>query len=497
MKKPLSLILALLMLCAVLVGCNDTPDDSDDTHRETLGDSSGGVDANGYELDDLPELSYDGKDVRVLTWTQPYLLEFYEETSSNIVQKALFARMINVQDRLDCVFNIHQESGTGSASDETAWMQHIDNNINAGEDGYDIISQYSSFGMLSTLKGQYYNMMNYDYLNFDKPWWPEDLMNCLNIGGAVYFVSGDISVGRTTGLFGILVNNDMVEDYRVEEDIYQLASEGKWTLEKMMNISKLVYTDIDASGTNTNLDEYGFVFTNDVSMDAFLEGSGIQIVKKKADGTLSIGAEFGGQKTSDLIQLMGNFVSQDSTFINTSYGDIFPYGRAMFMVSKIDFLATHNDRFDFSYGALPIPKYDEDQEDYRTTVNFNYTMYSIPKTAQDPNMMSAVLEALASEGYRTVTPAVFESAFKLRYSEAPEISEMFDLIRNGTSFDLGRITYQTFEADGLTPMPYAFRSLAATGIGWGSAIRKNKDAWTAELDSISKKLAAETLSQAG
>jgi len=43
-------------------------------------------------------------------------------------------------------------------------------------------------------------------------------------------------------------------------------------------------------------------------------------------------------------------------------------------------------------------------------------------------MTSAVLEALAAQSYRTVTPAYFDVALKNRYSRDAQTAEMMDLI---------------------------------------------------------------------
>ena len=53
-------------------------------------------------------------------------------------------------------------------------------------------------------------------------------------------------------------------------------------------------------------------------------------------------------------------------------------------------------------------------------------------------MCTAVLEYLGSESYDKLTPIVFERLMKLRYSEDPVSSSMFDYIRKNVIFDLGQ-----------------------------------------------------------
>ena len=54
-------------------------------------------------------------------------------------------------------------------------------------------------------------------------------------------------------------------------------------------------------------------------------------------------------------------------------------------------------------------------------------------------MMTAVLECYASESYRLVTPEIFEVNMQLKYSESSVETTMFEYIRSGVVFDLGKI----------------------------------------------------------
>ena len=71
-------------------------------------------------------------------------------------------------------------------------------------------------------------------------------------------------------------------------------------------------------------------------------------------------------------------------------------------------------------------------------------MYAINVSSSKIDECSAVLEAMGSENYRSVTPKVFEAAMKVRYASNSEAGEMYDIIRAGISFDLGRLFAGTF-----------------------------------------------------
>ena len=80
------------------------------------------------------------------------------------------------------------------------------------------------------------------------------------------------------------------------------------------------------------------------------------------------------------------------------------------------------------------------------------SLYAICTASEHKNESATLLEALASQGYRTVTPALFEISLKTKYAKDSETGKMFDLIRETVVFDLGRLyttafnkrTYQLF-----------------------------------------------------
>ena len=93
---------------------------------------------------------------------------------------------------------------------------------------------------------------------------------------------------------------------------------------------------------------------------------------------------------------------------------------------------------DVNYGILPIPKYDEDQENYHTCLSMTYSQFSVPVIAPEPNVSAAVLESMAHNGYVSLSPKVFE-ALQYRYSKRAEDVEMLTILRDGIMYEPGRM----------------------------------------------------------
>ena len=88
-----------------------------------------------------------------------------------------------------------------------------------------------------------------------------------------------------------------------------------------------------------------------------------------------------------------------------------------------------------------MPKYDEAQKEYRTLLHDQFTVLCVPTTVTGDNldMVSAVMEALASTSYMTVRPAYYETTLRTKIAQDPQSAEMFDVIIDNIYIDAGII----------------------------------------------------------
>lgn len=93
------------------------------------------------------------------------------------------------------------------------------------------------------------------------------------------------------------------------------------------------------------------------------------------------------------------------------------------------------------FGVVPMPKYDEAQSGYRTLLHDQFTVLCVPTTVTGENldMVSAVMEAMASASYKTVRPAYYETTLRTKIAQDPQSAEMFDIIVDNIYIDAGII----------------------------------------------------------
>ncbi|MBO5702035.1 MAG: extracellular solute-binding protein [Clostridia bacterium] len=459
--RIIALIFAVLMLIPSLVACANTnegetttePAQSQATPESTGPEKDPNYDDDGFWKDDLPTDLNFNEIVTVLYWDDVERPEFEiteEQADTDMVNEAIYRRNVTTEDRLGVTF---EWIGTPGDSGDRAKFASFVQNAYSGGTYYDIIATYSrTAGMLLT-EGliQDLNAIEDSHLNTAQPWWPKTMLETCSIKDSLFFVSGDISTNVLHFMYAVYYNMDMLKNFQIEDPI-SLVDSNQWTIDKLIELSSDLYQDLDQDGAQSDNDQYGFCSTY-FHLDAFYTGSDMMCIVPDADDVLAISPEFFGQKTTDLVDKLGGWFKEGDTYVNPhggsrNYSVPFNEGNCAFRLDRV-YVADnvyHNGALrnaDFEYGILPVPLYDENQEDYITVVGNPFTLWCVMQNAKDPTMSSAVIECMASEGYRKTSPMIFENNMKYRYTPdnagKGDGARMFDIVRQSIAFDLGRI----------------------------------------------------------
>jgi len=448
--KLISLALALVMLFASFVACADTGKENPVTTENATTNAPAGSDAettadlydeNGYLKSNLPdELDFGGETITVLWWNDVERPEFYvEDTNGEMVNDAIYQRNANVESKMGVTLDWVDIKGQYNNNVGKAYSDHVGNMYESGDRTYDLMSAHSRTIALTAMNGYCADLMDLEYLDFSMPWWPTVMKDTATIGDSMYFVTGDVSINSIHHMYAIFYNKDVLERY---PDLVEPATQvqnNNWTIETLHLMTKDMYQDLDGSNTANELDFYGFT-TLSWHLDAIYYGAGLRQAEKDEEKLLKISDDYYSTKAIDLCDRMGEWIKQGDVYVNSSnYANTFISGNALMVMARHKDVAERIVDAGFSYGIVPIPKYNSEQENHITCVGNPVSFYSIYTLSKDLNRAAAVLECWASEAYRLTTPALFETTMKLRYSETSVESEMYDLIRAGIIFDFGRL----------------------------------------------------------
>ena len=134
-----------------------------------------------------------------------------------------------------------------------------------------------------------------------------------------------------------------------------------------------------------------------------------------------------------------------------------------------------------TYSVLPIPKYTEDQKTYQSCLNDYVSVLCIPVTVSDSDIQTvgAAIEAMASESWRTVAPAYYEVALKVKYVENPEAWDIIDHIIENVKMDPVMAYINALPLSGGAFIK-KWRSCAADGASFASSFNVNVQYQTEE-----------------
>lgn len=438
-KRFLSLILAALMLLPA-AACQKAPADKAPETSAPAG-TTAPADETTTELlrentpDSLPDgLDFKGAKMRFATRdTALAYKEVVSDASGDIVDDALHDRNRLVEERLGIKIE-----ATAIHADPPTFLNTVKNSILGSSDDYDIIAgiQYASLPL--ALQNCYYNLKDAEYIDLEQPWWWNDYINELKIGqDALFFLNGDISLCGIYQMSAIFFNKRLLRDLGHDyNDLYKTVLDGKWTYDEFLSLAESAYNDVNGDGARDDKDVYGFLARTNTEPDHFTYTSGIRLSTRDEKGypVLNVNTE---EYVNYLNLLYKVYYGNDGIFITSDENlmkNKFKNGTSLFLVNRFVALTSLRDMED-EYGIIPFPKYSADQKEYQALLHDVTTIYSVPICAQQKGAALATLEAMCAQNYRTVIPAFYETALKVKYQSDSTAGTVIDMIKAGAHTD--------------------------------------------------------------
>jgi len=293
----------------------------------------------------------------------------------------------------------------------------------------------------------------------ERPWWPDAYIAEMTIGkGGLYFLTGDISLNFIKYMSCVYFNKQLYADYFGDPDaMYQTVLDGKWTLDKLGEISKGIYKDLNGNGEYDDGDQYAYGVIIYNLTDHFTYNAGVRATGRDGDGIPYF--VMNSERTASYAEkLYGLFYENEggrvfpptaeSTDINIPAK--FAAGELLFDLGWFHVAERLRDMHT-DYGIIPFPKYDESQPEYLSLAHDCVPVYCIPKTCQKTDEVSAALEAMAFETHRTAMPAYYEVALKLKYTRdsTEDAFKIIDMIHDNCTTDFAYIYNYALNGIGL------------------------------------------------
>ena len=430
------------MLCTYLAACAK-PNTSDPAQTASISiQTEEIVPAETEPVAEEPEKNYNGFTFRILdhqNQSYPTIgnFEFYAEgLNGEVVNDAVYARNTAIEERFNVKITEQREHDTTSP---------LLADIRAGDEAHDLFVILHKFVPQVLFEGCMYDVNTIPYIDLEKPWWSRELGSGMTINGRLYFASGDLLLYEKMRTYCLLFNKQLIVDYKLS-DPYDAVFEGKWTLDLLREMMQGVSKDLNGDGQMNPYDDlYGLVFSSMANSYGFLVGADINPVTKNGD---KYELTLYNDRLVSVLDKMLSLTTDATIFFSSGAGltggdwsahsTAFNSGRALFnsgIISSIKGAATNSE---VDFGVLPMPKFDEAQEYYRTSSDREMSgILCVPSIASEPERTGILLEAMAAESHYTTRPAYIESAIKSRYAQDEKCTQVMDIIFDNTFYNLG------------------------------------------------------------
>ena len=474
MKRFVSTLLLIAML-ASMAACGDNSTPGGDTTTAAGGETTPAPETEpAYKYADL---DCGGDEFTILnvepTWDMYTYLD-QESMTGEIIDDAVYNRNRFLEDKYKFKMNVVEVK-----IDELAGK--IQTTVSAGDDTYDVAYARGNgiAGLVSS--GLCKNLYDVPGLQLNEPWWNQSVVEEASVDGdKLFFALNDFSLCAFDLVWSIFFNEDMMT--KLGKDMpYDTVREGKWTIDAFNTMLKW--------GTNLNGDDsfafdygkksiYGFTSFYRIC-EAMIIGADNRLVTKDKNGTPQFSLENDrfyttAEKLAKIFGTEGDYIEANQNGIK--YDKIFMASRALFYGGEVKASGVFREMQD-SFGILPLPKYDENQENYVGWMNFDVPTMIIPASISKPEQVGTILDALSYLSYTDVLPAYYKVRVSQKSLRNDDSIEMLGIIRDSLYYDAS-ITYG-WTSDLMSSLRNA---IIGGDSSVASIIAANKDKVTANIE---------------
>ena len=480
MKKNLLSLLSLALAISFLaVSCaSGTPEAAgDDTAPQ---DDTAVESETAVSPDTIPDADLGGKVIKMLTAAEQWSNYFtVEEMDGDVLNDAVYARDMAVSEQYNV--NIEHELVHGMMAGMEEVRKRLYNSVMAGDRVYDLFNASSAYVGSLVLEGMFADQLSLPYLKPYEEWYFSRVNRNLTLGGKLYLSGGAYDVHTLSQNWCVLFNKQLISDFSLASP-YGLVNSGAWTFETMQEMGGSVTSDLDGNGTMDGSDRYGMIGTQTEPFYAYTYGMGRNIISD--DGGKPVLTDINDKDETIMDRIRGLYES--GTYYGTPNYEperqavpMFANGQGLFFTYQLSILETPDTREAGDFGILPLPKYDEQQENYYTSAFADIS--AVPYVCPDAETSALLLEVLNRASYKDVLPTYYDIVIQNKLTRDEESRAMLELFVPGTTMEAALLFYQTLGGDIVMCGPFLKTAYASWWAENETALRERFDTILASL----------------
>ncbi len=457
--KLLALFLAVCMLFS-LVSCGDaaesqdnfdTVDREEDPSKEDYTAQPGHTMSGlyGYNLMPVEGVDFHGEAFNVLVpkstdWvvSRDFASE-YSEKGKDVIQDAAYERVLAV--------NRLYNTDIRAITTKTSVALEAQNDMEGQLGTFDLIlCDVTDVGSLS-IQHLLCDLTEFDgeEIQLDAPWYNQNFVKNMSIGGRLFYVIGDFSIIDNEGITAIQFNVDLFDEYDLDNP-YTMVYDGTWTVDAMHALCKGRVNDYDGSGSIDQYDEFGLISSYN-NIIFYMTGGACFVAQKDADDIPYLTLQ-SSRTVSMLDKMLDMFYDAtasanfDTFRLDAAVPGTYEYSDKVFMENRClmrqvaMFRVTLTRTMESDFGFLPMPKYDQAQEEYYHMYSSASPAVAIPsymKPGRTVSAAAAVMEALSYYGRTILLYQYYDVVMKGRIARDQDSRAMLDIIFDASYFDIG------------------------------------------------------------
>ncbi len=442
MKKNQRLITILLLLAMLLplASCGGgekttTEETTTAANTETTAETEplDPMEARKLVSDNLPDKDFEGRSFRILTYDFCVADFVTEGMTGALINDAVHSRNSTVAER----FNVSIEPDAERTSSETKSL--IQNLVKAGEDAYDLVSEHMIDTANLAVTHHYRDWNEFTYVDPTQAWWNQSSYEDLSIAGQSFLLAGSISPYFLTHYYCVYMNKELGDSYGLTDTIYDTVLAGEFTIDYYYSQVQDKWQDLDGDGKQSDADFYGLAAQTTSYATPFIYSFGELTVKQDENGLPVL--DMNEEKFAAMVEKVYRLFYESNGTITTSgwdlHRDTFMDNRSLFFNGVFEHAISIINDMEQDFAILPFPKWDESQKEYYTMSDGSSPLVSVPVTCADTEFIGIITEALAAESWKTVTPAVFDTALKYRGARDETSIKVIEMIEPGGIIDFG------------------------------------------------------------
>ncbi|MBR4071669.1 MAG: extracellular solute-binding protein [Clostridia bacterium] len=475
-NKHFKMIVCLLLCASMFCSCGvivfNTPQDTDNTEEtESSLETKEPYEVEEYDpyyskfdenfqdfMLDISNSDYNGGTFLIANMKEPLIIG--DENSSPIISQEYEYRNAYVEQKL----NIRLAE---KIVDPDTMYNEIRQAIKSSTYYADLIllpqekiGEYSVEGLIA-------NMSGLPGIKFDADYYNSTSVASAGGNSKIFGVAGDACASYDSHS-AVFFNKTLLSQL-TDENLYKIVDSGSWTWSKFLG-----YAD-SVSGLGEGYYSVGYQNTSEYIQDLIFISSGMQFTTCEYGQMPQIA--FDAETANPVVDVIKSVINHPSKFANDEEAIAnFANGNTLFLIEKLNTMETLSTS-QADWGIVPLPKYSEEQENYRSLVSAENAMFfAMVPTVSDSQKIADVLAMINISSYKETPDAIANDAMSYYLRDNASTKNVARIL-NSAVYDLA----YSFSSESKAISNATYNNIRNASIG-KSSVKSYLKSWSRSFD---------------